>query len=95
MSLVHRRRSPGWVRSMSSRELHGLAGRLQREFTEDRLSARQEWLLDAALSELEYRHRSTTSALDRCWCWFCRPLTEWSLDDGGALMIDRRREPRE
>lgn len=63
---------------MTSSELHGLAGRLQRGFTDDALTDRQDWLLEAVLSELGYRHRSRRSAWDRCWCAFCRPLDEWS-----------------
>lgn len=87
-----RRRSPGWVRAMSERNLHSLAGRLLRDFASDGLSARQDWLLSAALSELEYRRRrwyrwgDLTSA---CHCWMCLPTDQWSqdprVDSGGTV----------
>lgn len=73
-----RRRSPGWVRALARPQLHALAVRLTRDFAEEGLSARQEWLWGAVLSELEYRHRRQPDLLKRCWCGLCRPCDEWS-----------------
>lgn len=69
--LLRRRRSPGWVRALTRPQLHALAVRLQRLYHDQLLSPSQEWLLDACLSELEYRHRSSKALLDRCWCQLC------------------------
>jgi hypothetical protein len=66
---------------MTSRELHGIAGRLLREFTEEALSDAQDWLWGVCINELEYRRRHalrTGSALQACHCWMCQPLDEWS-----------------
>lgn len=68
-----RRRSPGWVRALDRSQLHGLAGRLVNLYTEQSISVRQELLLDACLSELEYRHRSERRLTRRCWCQMCVP----------------------
>jgi hypothetical protein len=68
---------------MSQQALHGLAGRLCRDFEDDALSYEQEWLLGCALSELEYRRRRalrTHHVLQACHCWLCLPLDEWSVE---------------
>lgn len=66
-----RRRSPLWVRQLPSRTLHGIAGRFQRQRASADLTAAQEWLWDALISELEYRHRTTRPAWQRCSCALC------------------------
>lgn len=66
-----RRRSPGWVRQMSTREVHGLAGRLDREQRTQDLSEGQEWLWRAVISELEYRWRHPRGLELRCSCEWC------------------------
>lgn len=75
MTVDHfRRRSPWWVRSMTSQALHGLAGRLQRiEYRGvDPLSGGQDWLLDAAISELTWRSKQARrSRRPSCTCHFC------------------------
>lgn len=66
-----RRRSPGWVRALDNRQLHGLAGRLDREQRQRDPSAGQEWLWGAVLSELEYRWRHPRGGELRCSCEWC------------------------
>jgi len=68
---VTRRRSPAWVRAMSSNELHGIAGSFARERQSADLSDAQEWLWDAVISELEYRRRQARPTWSACSCWFC------------------------
>jgi len=69
-TLATRRRSPWWVREMTSLSLHRLAGKLYNEFRTDGITAEQSKLLDAVISELEYRQRRLC-APDRCTCMFC------------------------
>jgi len=57
-----RRRSPGWVRAMTDRQVHGLALRLRREGQRADLTAQQEWLWRCCISELEYRRRRALRA---------------------------------
>lgn len=66
-----RRRSPAYVRSMTSRELHGIAMRFDRDRHHTDLTAAQEWLFDAVVSELEYRRRSARPTWSACSCWLC------------------------
>lgn len=66
-----RRRSPGWVRALGDRQLHGVAMHLLNEQTQADLSERQEWLWDALMSELEYRRRQTKPWWRRCSCELC------------------------
>lgn len=66
-----RRRSPAWVRSMTSNELHQIAGRFARQMREQDLTERQEWLFDACISELEYRRRVTRPTWRACACYLC------------------------
>jgi len=68
---VKRRRSPDWVRAMDSHTLHRLAGRLLRDFRMSGITPRQDWLLGAALSELEYRRRVEPLLTERCSCFMC------------------------
>lgn len=68
---VPRRRSPGWVRSMSDREVHQIAFRLLHEQRSSDLSRPQEWLLSACISELEYRRRRALWPERRCSCELC------------------------
>jgi len=72
-----RRRSPLWVQALSSRELHAIAFRFQYERQEADLSAAQEWLWDALISELEWRHRNEMGKLYQCCCELCvQPFPE-------------------
>lgn len=73
MNDLPRRRSPGWVRAMPSRPIHGILGKFQRSRTSEDLSEPQEWLWDVLISELEYRHRRTRPVSARCCCDFCLP----------------------
>ncbi len=66
-----RRRSPGWVREMSDRELHQIGFRFAHERQEVDLSDAQEWLWDAIISELEYRRRRARPAYTACACELC------------------------
>lgn len=66
-----RRRSPGWVRDMTDRELHQVGFRFQWDRREQDLSDRQEWLYDAVCSELEYRRRSARPTWKACSCELC------------------------
>ena len=66
-----RRRSPGWVREMSSRELHAVAERFNRQRTTQDLTERQEWFYDAIISELEYRRRRARPTWSACACYLC------------------------
>jgi hypothetical protein len=59
------------VRSMSSRELHGIAMSFDNKRQTMDLSARQEWLYDVVVDELERRHKATRHILERCWCRYC------------------------
>lgn len=68
-----RRRAPAWVRAMPSRDLHGILGRFDRQRVGQDLSDGQEWLYDAAVSELEYRHRAEGQVWKRCSCRYCIP----------------------
>ena len=68
-----RRRAPQWVRAFSGPALHGLLGRFDRMRTTEDLSDAQEWLYDAAVSELEYRRRRTRPMWRACSCRYCIP----------------------
>lgn len=73
-----RRRSPQWVRDLDSRVLHAMAFRFNADRQSEDLSDAQEWLYDALISELEYRHRRATNIRDRCSCELCLPpFTDW------------------
>lgn len=57
---------------MGDGQLHGTALRLRSERIEGGLTAAQEWLWDALVSELEYRWRAHRTAwLNRCHCDLC------------------------
>lgn len=78
---VRRRRSPGWIRSMDRPQLHSMAVKLGRLRNTTGISARQEWLWDALISELEYRHLHEPDVGARCCCELC-----WvPYDDGGGF----------
>lgn len=66
-----RRRSPDWVRAMSSAQLHATALKLVRESMTADLSTGQEWLWRALTSELEYRQRHPSLFGPRCACELC------------------------
>lgn len=40
---------------------------------EGSITSRQDWLLGACISELEYRHRREKSVWKRCVCFLCAP----------------------
>lgn len=71
-----RRRSPGWVRALTDREVHAMAFRFSRDRQSVDLSAAQEWLWDRLISELEYRRRTTRPGWQRCSCELCVPPFE-------------------
>lgn len=75
---VVRRRSPGHVRQMDRDALHSLTRRLLREQFDRGISRGQDWLLNALISELEYRHRreSRGTEVRACLCDLCRPVDE-------------------
>jgi len=66
-----RRRSPEWVRAMTSREIHAIAFRFNYERKEADLSEQQEWLYDALISELEWRRSHARWPEGRCSCELC------------------------
>jgi len=68
-----RRRSPGWLRAFEDRPLHGLALRLRAKFWQGTSTSKEDWLLDMAISELEYRHRKAirTPGERACCCELC------------------------
>jgi len=70
---VARRRSPLWVRQLTSQKVHGIATKLQHEQRQHDLSERQEWLWDCLISELEYRARREPRWWLRCSCELCAP----------------------
>lgn len=68
-----RRRSPMWVRQLDSQTIHAMCGRFARDRRSADLTEAQEWLWDGLISELEYRHRHTRPAYQRCSCEYCVP----------------------
>lgn len=68
-----RRRSPGWVRALPSRELHAIALRFRRQQESEDLTEPQEWLWRGLVSELEYRRRVTRPFWMQCSCELCIP----------------------
>ena len=68
-----RRRSPYWIREYDSKALHGLALKLMNLGMREDLSARQEWLWDAVISELEWRRRRDLGTFRACACMLCVP----------------------
>ncbi len=68
-----RRRSPQWIREQHDRALHALALRLRAVSYRQDLTAKQEWLWDAVISELEYRRRNAPRPLWACSCELCVP----------------------
>lgn len=68
-----RRRSPYWVRALSDTATHALAGKLARDSKYcAEFSSHQSWLLDACISELEYRaRRDRRDGIRSCSCEFC------------------------
>lgn len=67
-----RRRAPYWVRSLTDQALHGLALKTQRSFEVGWISDRQEWMLEACISELEYRaRRDARAGIKACVCQMC------------------------
>lgn len=66
-----RRRTPGWVREMTSQDLHAIATRFNHQRTKEDLSDKQEWFYDAIVSELEYRRRHARPSWSACSCYLC------------------------
>lgn len=80
-----RRRSPQWVRELTSRECHGIALKLHRGRTSADLSDAQEWLWEAVISELEYRWRHPSTEWFWCSCELCcPPFPEYVSDEAGG-----------
>lgn len=71
-----RRRSPGWVRALSDREVHGIAFRLERLWQQGKTTDRQEWLWHALISELEWRRAHHPRPAWACACRLCIPPFE-------------------
>lgn len=65
-----RRRSPWWVREMTSLSLHRLGGKLLNKFRSDGITHSEDKLLTSVMSELEYRARRSAQP-DRCACQLC------------------------
>jgi len=53
--------------------VHGIAFRLMQEERTADISDRQEWLWNACISELEWRHVNEPRFLKRCSCELCVP----------------------
>jgi len=68
-----RRRSPQWIRDLSSNELHALAHHFNHVRPTVDLSDRQEWLFDTLIMELEWRRRTFRPAWAACACMLCIP----------------------
>lgn len=66
-----RRRSPGYVRQWPDKGLHAVTFRMQRQRATVGLTAKQEWLWDACISELEYRRRQARPMWRGCHCELC------------------------
>jgi len=81
-----RRGGPLWVRETSSKALHGIAGRFDRERTGADLTDAQEWLYDRCVEELEYRRRIARPVWSSCSCRYCVPpfYFEEELPTGGG-----------
>lgn len=62
-----------WVRDTSSRDLHAILGRFDRDRTTADLTQRQEWLYDQCVAELEHRRRVTRPIWACCSCRYCIP----------------------
>jgi hypothetical protein len=56
---------------MTSLSLHRLAGKILNKFRTDGISAKEDQLYDAVLSELSYRARVQRVRADQCTCMFC------------------------
>ena len=66
-----KRKAPLWVRDLSKREAHQLAGHFQRRWLEGRdLSSAQEWLWDTVVADLRWRARNELGRF-HCSCVFC------------------------
>jgi len=78
------RRAPLWVQQLQSRDLHGLAGKLHREWRAGTITPAQSWLLDHCLNDLEYRWYSAYPVWHRCSCWMCVPPFELLSDGCGV-----------
>jgi hypothetical protein len=65
-----------WVRELHSSQIHAMAERFNRNRVSTDLSDRQEWLYDALVSELEFRHRNAGRGEQRCACYLCIPPFE-------------------
>jgi len=75
-----------WVREMDSRTVHKLAYRLWRLWSHEGISDKEEWLLEACISELEYRQRNRQQGWRLCGCQFCcTPFPDVDPDDGPVI----------
>lgn len=69
------RRTPLWIRELTTKELHALCGRFLREQLNTDLSDRQWWLWDTCQKELEWR--------------FCHPSPKWNWCTCSLCFVDR------
>ena len=74
------RSGPVWVRETSTKALHGIAGRFDRDRQGADLSEAQEWLYDRCVEELEYRRRVARPVWSSCACRYCVPPFQY-FDD--------------
>jgi hypothetical protein len=86
--MLVRRRSPAFVRQMTSEALHGICGKLTHDQVTEDLSERQEWLWEAVLSELAYRNRRRGPGT-RCTCQWCWGPFDFLEDDQAAAFDPR------
>lgn len=70
-ALRNGRSAPYWVRKLSDRDLHGIAGRFVRLQKTQDLTPGQEWLLEQCFADLAFRRRRTRPAWRACSCEYC------------------------
>lgn len=68
-----RRRSPFWIRQMTSQDLHALALAVRNRQQHRDLTLKECWLFDTIISELEYRARNWKTGWRWCTCELCTP----------------------
>lgn len=87
-----RRRSKGWMRAKSDRELHAIAGRFFNLYWKGEITPAQDATWEGLISELEYRARNVKPGENRCTCFLC-----WNPFDpvrGERAFSDYDRGPR-
>lgn len=78
----NRRTGRPWIRSMTERQLHGLALKLLRLMHTEGLSEKQEWLYDQIMMDLAWRQRRRPPQ-DRCTCQLCFEV--FGIDEDGFV----------